>query len=157
MSKDTQYGCTLFIDHFTVGASKPMKRISFSKNAPESAAYDEAWLQRLIMSHPRVLPVDQIERAFEDLIPICMELPTTSGGYLDNLLITPRGDLALIECKLWRNPEARREVVGQIIDYAKDLSAWTYEKLQGAISRAKSPDGLDGVKPRGLYESVAAG
>ena len=28
----------------------------------------------------------------------------------------------LIECKLWRNPEARREVVGQILDYAKVLT-----------------------------------
>jgi hypothetical protein len=103
------------------------------------------------------LPVDEIERAFEDLIPICMELPTTSGGSLDNLLITPHGDLALIECKLWRNPEARRKVIGQIIDYATDLSAWNYEKLQEAIGRAKFLDGLNKVKPRGLYEWVAAG
>jgi len=25
------------------------------------------------------------------------------------------------ECKLWRNPEARRKAVGQVLDYAKDL------------------------------------
>jgi hypothetical protein len=119
MSKDTQYGCTLFIDDFKAGASKPMKRIHFSKSAAQSADYDEAWLQRLIMAHPRLLPVDQIEPAFADLVPICMELPTPSG-YLDNLLVTASGDLALVECKLWRNPEARREVIGQIIDYAKE-------------------------------------
>jgi len=40
------------------------------------------------------------------MVPICVELPIGSK-YLDNLLVTPRGDLALIECKLWRNPEAR--------------------------------------------------
>jgi hypothetical protein len=86
-----------------------------------------------------------------------MELPIQSGsGYVDNLLITKSGNIALVECKLWRNPEARREVIGQIIDYAKDLSAWTYEKLQEAISRTKSLDGAMGQRPRSLYEAIAA-
>ncbi len=33
----------------------------------------------------------------------------------------------LVEAKLWRNPEARRKVIGQILDYAKELSRWNYE------------------------------
>src|SRR5450756_1399734 len=98
MPNDTQYGLPLFINDFKAATSKAMKRIQFSKNASESAAYDEAWLQRLIMSQPSLLPVDQIEPAFAGLVPICIELPTTSGS-LDNLLVTPAGDLALIECK----------------------------------------------------------
>ena len=69
------------------------------------------------MRHPSLLPVDQIEPAFNTVVPICIELPMKSG-FLDNLLVTPAGDLALVECKLWRNPEARREVVAQIIHYA---------------------------------------
>lgn len=90
MPNDTQYGRALFIKDFGVAASKPMKRIQFSKKASESAAYDEAWLQRLIMSQPSLLPVDQIEPAFAGLVPICTELPTPSGS-LDNLLVTPAG------------------------------------------------------------------
>ncbi|MGD1071575.1 MAG: hypothetical protein ABSB15_15660 [Bryobacteraceae bacterium] len=131
-----------------------MERIHFSKNAAGNSDYDEAWLQRLIMDQPNLLPVDQIERIFADLIPICIELPTPSG-YLDNLLVTPAGDVALVECKLWRNPEARREVVGQIIDYAKDLAAWTYERLEEAISLTKPLDGSVGKRPS-LYESASA-
>jgi hypothetical protein len=42
------------------------------------------------------------------------ELPLRHGGssvYLDLLGVSPTGRLVLIECKRWRNPEARREVV----------------------------------------------
>jgi hypothetical protein len=45
------------------------------------------------------------------------------------------------EAKLWRNPEARRQVVGQVLDYAKELARWSYEELQGAVRLARSePD-----------------
>jgi hypothetical protein len=95
MSNDLQYGRTLFIDHFKAGSSaKTLTRISFSKHAFEGTPYDydEAWVQRLIMGQPSLLPVDQIEPAFANLVPICIELPTPSG-YLDNLLVTPAGDI----------------------------------------------------------------
>jgi hypothetical protein len=107
------------------------------------------------MRHPSLLPVDQLEPAFNTLVPICIELPMRSG-YLDNLLVTPAGDLALIECKLWRNPEARREVIAQIIDYAKEISTWTYEKLQDAIGRTKPIDDASEKTTRRLYDLVTA-
>lgn len=44
--------------------------------------------------------------------------------------------LTLVECKLWRNSEARREVVGQLLDYAKEFSRWSYEDLQSAVQKA---------------------
>ncbi len=45
------------------------------------------------------------------------------------------------EFKLWRNPEARREVIGQILDYAKDLAGWGYEDLQRQVSLATGKSG----------------
>jgi len=45
------------------------------------------------------------------------------------------GYLTLVETKLWRNPESRRTVIGQIIDYAKELSRLSYEGLLDAIRR----------------------
>jgi len=156
MSNVTQYGRTLYIEGLATGDSaKPLVRVRLSKKASESTAYDEAWLQRLIMNYPSLLPVDQIEPAFANLVPICIELQTPSG-FVDNLFVTPDGNLALVECKLWRNPEARREVIGQIIDYAKDLSTWTYQKLQEAISRTTLPGGSNEGKPGSLYETVSA-
>jgi len=80
-----------------------------------------------------------------------------SSGFVDNLLITPSGDIALVECKLWRNPEARREVVAQIIDYAKDISSWTYEMLQEAINKTKPPKQklYDLVSPNGDIDEAS--
>jgi hypothetical protein len=134
MAEGTQYGCTLFIGDLKAGVAKPIKPIGFSRNGQEGVDHDEAWLQRLIVNHPQLLPVDEIERAFTGLIPVCAELEAIpSRAYLDVFFVTPNGDFALIECKPWRNPEARREVVGQIIDYAKDFSTWNYQTLEAAV------------------------
>jgi hypothetical protein len=101
-----------------------------------SAFYDEGWIQRLVHEHPTVLPIERIEPGFARVVPVCQELPLRSGS-LDNLLMTPDGNLVLVECKLWRNPQARREVLAQIIDYAKDLIRLDYEALEDAVRRAR--------------------
>jgi hypothetical protein len=153
MPDSSQYGRTLFISDFKNDTARPLERINFSKRGKESVEYDEAWLQRLIMKRPEVLPVEEIERAFVGLIPVCSELEVVpSRAYVDGFLITPNGDMALVECKLWRNPEARREVVGQIIDYAKDFSAWDSQTLEAAVKRSigRAGDGMQ--KARSLYE-----
>jgi len=98
--------------------------------------YDEAWLQRLIQDHPALLPIDMIEPALSGPVPICMEMPVPSG-FVDNVMITPSGGIVVVETKLWRNPEARREVVGQILEYAKELSRWGYEDLERAVRAAR--------------------
>jgi len=155
MSTGNQYGNTLFISELKPGATvSQLKRIHFTKNASESSIYDEAWLQGLIMSHPNLLPIDQIEPAFANLVPICTELQSPSG-FLDNLLLAPNGNIALIECKLWRNPEARRQVIAQIIDYANALSTWTYPKLEESVKMA-TPAGGE-AKNKSLYELVSLG
>jgi hypothetical protein len=80
--------------------------------------YSEEWLQRLLFRHPESLPIAEIDASFSGLIPLCMELDTNAGP-IDAVFVTPSGRLALLETTLWRNPEARREVIGQILDYAK--------------------------------------
>jgi hypothetical protein len=113
----------------------------------EGTLYNELWLQELLQRNPHLLPVDQIEPALTPLVPVCMELPTPAGP-ADNLMMTPDGGLVLVEAKLWRNPEARRQVVGQVLDYAKELARWSYEELQAAVRLARREPGLD------LYELV---
>ena len=74
------------------------------------------------------------DRAFAHPVPVCMELNTPADS-IDTLYATPQGKLVVLEAKLWRNPEARRTVVGQVLDYAKELGSWTYEDLQREVSR----------------------
>jgi len=94
----------------------------------DTKVYDEAWLQELLRQRPDILPVAEIEPVFAPLIPIGREV-WTEAGPIDNLFISGRGYLVLVETKLWRNPEAKREVVAQAIDYADPLSRWGYDKV----------------------------
>ncbi len=93
--------------------------------------YDERWLQDLLCEHPDVLPIYEIEPTFAPLVSLGTEIGCAPGS-IDNLFISPSGALTIVETKLWRNPEARRQVVAQIIDYAQALSHWSYEDLESA-------------------------
>ena len=77
---------------------------------------------------------------FSGPVPICTELNTPAGP-IDNFMVTPSGLPVLVECKLWRNPEARREVVSQILDYAKELSRWSSSDVQREVSHRLKRDG----------------
>jgi hypothetical protein len=94
----------------------------------------EAEIQALVQAYPACLPIAEIDPTFSGPVPICTEL-STPAGQIDNLLVTPSGLPVLVECKLWRNPEARREVVGQILDYAKELSRWSSSKRERGAFR----------------------
>lgn len=106
----------------------PLKLSPLAMQAGDGAVA-EADIQRLVHEHPTVLPIEEIDPTFAGAVSICHELRTPAGP-IDNFLVTPNGLPVLVECKLWRNPEGRREVVGQILDYAKELSRWTQSDLQ---------------------------
>lgn len=110
----------------------------------------ERWLQELIHRHPTCLPMDQIEPGIGRLIPVCMELPLRVGS-VDNLFITPEGNLVMVEVKLWGNPEARRQVVAQTLEYATALFKLDYIELEAAVSRA---DFNGAERPDRLYSVV---
>jgi hypothetical protein len=97
-------------------------------------AFTEAMIQDLVHRHPSCLPISEIDPLFVGPVSICRELNTPAGP-IDNLLITASGLPVLVECKLWRNPEGRREVVGQILDYSKELTRWSASDLQREVSR----------------------
>lgn len=130
------------------GEAESLRHVSLKQTGPDG--YDERWLQRLIDKCPTVLPIDEIEPAFTPAISVCLELPLSSG-FLDNLLLTPQGNIVAVECKLWRNAEARREVVAQIIDYAKDIQRLSYSQLEAAVRSARKDPSFR------LYDHVMRG
>ncbi|MDZ4689709.1 hypothetical protein [Terricaulis sp.] len=132
----------------------PLQRVSLagpSKDASSQFSYDEAWLQDLIQHNPSILPIAEIEPGFGDLIPVAKEVSCGSQGFIDNLFVTGDGGIAFVETKLWRNPEARRAVVAQTLDYASALAKMSYADFEAAA--------LSGVlavpRPRSLYELVS--
>ena len=128
-----------------------LRRIPLS--GPDSKeVYDEDWLQNLLYQHPQALPVDEVDDAFAGLIPVCREM-TTPVGDVDVVYMTPSGRPVIVEAKLWRNPESRRKVIGQILDYAKELSHFSFDSLDGAVRAARRK--MDGEEPpRGLLDVV---
>lgn len=91
--------------------------------------FQETWLQELLFKHPSIIPVSFIDEAYAPLVSIGREIAA-----IDNLFISPNGLLTVVETKLWRNPEAHRTVVAQILEYAKTLTSWTYHSLDQAVS-----------------------
>ena len=95
---------------------------------------DEARLQEVLFRHADTLPLGEIDPAYNDPVPVCTELGTRAGS-VDALYLTPTGRIILAEFKLWRNPDARREVIGQILDYAGVLASWSYDDLERAVRK----------------------
>jgi hypothetical protein len=117
--------------------------------------YGEAWLQQLLFDYPGLLPLDIIDPGAGPFIPVCRELamPKTGGSvFLDLFGVTAAGRPVLVECKLWRNPQARREVVGQLLEYAALLKSWTYSDLTARLKARLNTD-----SPNPLFEAVAHG
>lgn len=147
------YGSLFQIDDFaSPGSARRLQRVELSGNK-SSTGYDEAWLQRLLVSHPQALPIAAIESFMAEAVPVCLELGLNTN-WIDLLLVTPHGDIVVVECKLWRNPQARREVIAQIIDYAKELARLCYEAFETAIRKAEPAAGLS--RTDSLYQRSGA-
>ena len=116
------------------GRAQKLEKVSLN-----SKTYNEDWIQELCFQNPSILPIEEIEPTFSGMIPVCRELRTESG-FVDLIFINEYGFITVGECKLWRNPEARRKVIGQILDYAKDLSKWDYSKFENECLKSRKID-----------------
>jgi hypothetical protein len=104
----------------------------FEEITTASGPFSEVWLQEVLRQHPDILPVEEFGSVFSPLISIGREVPTAAGS-IDNLFISHSGYLVIVETKLWRNPEAKREVVAQLIDYATSLARVSYDELDEMV------------------------
>ena len=142
----SRYGRTIYLQ----AEDAPPVFLSRRPNAgPEATRFGEGWLQGLLFKSPKILPVGEIDAAFGPVIPLCRELQTAAGP-IDLAYVNETGRLTLVECKLWKNPEARRKVVAQILDYAKEIQRWSYEELDEAVRGARRAQGVSG----GLFDLV---
>jgi hypothetical protein len=137
MPSQPNYGDIVHFPSFDKCASaSKLIPLHYSKDE-NGLLYAERYLQNLIADFPGLLPIASLEPAYADMKRVCEEFEIR-GKFIDNIFVTSSGEIAIVECKLWRNPEARREVVGQIIDYASMLSRLSYEQFESGILKAKS-------------------
>ena len=105
---------------------------------------DEDTLQRLIAEHPELLDGVQIRPGDPRrwiLVTREQGVPDTVGSTarwsLDHLLIDQDGVPTLVEVKRGANPEVRRTVVGQMLDYAAHApQTWTIDELRRTFERS---------------------
>jgi hypothetical protein len=138
------------------GPGLPLRRLDIQPGS----GMDEAWLQALLYQRPELLPAGHFDDAYAPLIPLGREVPTPRGP-IDNLYVSPEGFLTVVETKLWKNPEKHRTVVAQVLDYAKELAAWSYDDLAAAVQSASrsrgTPDGTSleaRVRPELARQSI---
>jgi hypothetical protein len=102
---------------------------------------NETEFQRLLSRFPALLVGDQIDpESPRRWLLVRREQPISTGGdgasqwYLDHLFLDQDGIPTLVEIKRQSDTRIRREVVGQMLDYAANcLSFWSLETLQYAL------------------------
>jgi hypothetical protein len=100
----------------------------------ESAAYDgEKELQKLLAESPSLISIQDVREGAGQLVVAVREFPLPFIGFIDLLAFSAEGDMTLIECKLASNPQIKREVIGQALEYGGQLWQMTYEDLDEKI------------------------
>lgn len=123
--------------------------------------YDsEKALQAIIHEHPSLVTGTEIGHGDQEIA--CRELEGGVGP-ADVVILDARGNLTLVECKLARNPEVRRKVIGQVLDYASriwqmdvDEFALAWANANGGVSPFEDLDDQDGLIRAALAENLAA-
>ena len=92
----------------------------------------EGFLQEILDGNPDILPVSFFDESFGPIVSLGREIMG-----MDNLFISPNGRLTVVETKLWRNPQATRQVLAQILDYASRLATLDYEEFEQRCKSAR--------------------
>lgn len=102
----------------------------------ESTGYNnESHLQALMAEDPTLVPVTDLGVSVSPFLVAVREVTLRGSGSLDILAFNESGGMAVMECKLADNPEIRRKVIGQIVEYAAFLNKLDYEELDEIVLR----------------------
>lgn len=99
---------------------------------------DAKWLPVSLPNYGSECELQMMLADAPELIPGCegsavvRELNILGTGFVDLVCVDEIGTLTLIECKLAKNAEIRRAVVGQIFAYASGLEGTSYEEFSAA-------------------------
>ena len=136
-----------------VNAADPT-RPSYEICPSQELKLKEEWYRDAILKNPELVisPCRSVGLTDEDWYGWDCEVPVKSNtgediGKIDVLLVSNTGRIAIVETKLVYNPEKRREVVAQVLDYALNLTA-NLRVLQERLLPAKAPVKIDEVLDR---------
>ena len=92
----------------------------------------EKELEDALVEMPNLLA----EKDGPSLAFVARQVSLSGTGILDILMLDSEGTPVVVEVKLGRNGESRREVVGQVIDYVSTLTSMTVDELDQTVGGA---------------------
>jgi hypothetical protein len=116
---------------------------------------NEKLLQDVLEKFPEFIALDDLGAA-EPFMVIGREV-ATPAGYIDVLCIDGEGILTVIETKLARNSQIRREVIGQVLEYVAQVSKWSVHDVLMVASKYFQSPNIDGDHRKlSLLEKLAS-
>ena len=113
---------------------------------PSMSGYsDERMLQQLLVETPTLIP--GVGRAVA-----VDELYVPGAGNVDVVAVEPSGHITLVECKLRRNADARRAVVGQILSYAAATQGMTERQFAERFHQRAGRSLRDAISELGIEQ-----
>jgi hypothetical protein len=127
------------------------------------AGFKENWLQRAIAENVelvlgpcragRLIPRDERWRYWGSEV----SLKEAGGISIDVLILSSSGRIGIVETKLAYNPEARREVVAQVLEYAIHFRGVIVEELTAHLPIPLGDDGLVFADPGDIQAKIEGG
>ena len=107
---------------------------------------DEAFLRDRLFEEPRLIPAAEVGMDPKAAIVGVREMSLPGSGSSDIVLVESNGAVTIVECKLATNPDRKRAVIGQVLDYASSLSGMSYDDFDLRVRT---------VRQRPLHELMA--
>jgi hypothetical protein len=96
---------------------------------------NEAFLRDSLYEEPKLIPARDLGLNPEAAIVTLREVGLPRSGSSDVVLIYSDGQIVVVECKLASNPEKKRAVIGQVLDYASSFKTLSYDDLDKRVHR----------------------
>jgi hypothetical protein len=109
---------------------------------------DESQLQKMLYEAPELISAhDGVPAVF------IREAGLPGSGQTDLLGVDENGNVLIVETKLARNPEIRRKVIGQILEYAAYLWRLSYDDFDDLFVRKEGKSIVELLPPKNSEES----
>ncbi len=95
----------------------------------------EPHLETMLLNNPELIPMGDLD--LPSLKVVISQTGLPGAGKTDLIGVDENGEIAIIECKLANNRGIKREVIGQVLDYAAHIWQMTYDEFDELIKKNK--------------------
>jgi len=99
-------------------------------------------IQNLIYNNPDIIPIEEIEEDFK-ILKVTREFGIPGAGSTDLVGIDNNANIYIIECKLAYNPQIKREVIGQILEYSSFIWKMQFNEFEQRFIQREGRSILD--------------